>query len=397
LPDRLTDLNVSLPADVAADVSDAERGVQDLNTSGPQLASLEALAHLLLRAEAVASSRIEGLEVGIARLARAEAAKQMGEPMEDVTAEAVLGNIEAMELAVSQLAPKEHLQLADLLSIHRALMHHTRTPESGGQVRTIQNWVGGNDYNPCGADFVPPPPEFVPDLLQDLVAFLNSEDFPPLVQAAIAHAQFETIHPFADGNGRVGRALVHLVLRRRGLARRYVPPISLVLATDSRDYIAGLTGFRYIGAPTSPTANQGIAAWIGTFASAAARAVDDARDLAADVDALEQRWRTQAAPVRKSSAADLLLRVLPAAPIITVSTAAQLTGRTFQAVDLAIARLTRAGVLRQTRLGRRNRAFEAVGLLDTLTTVERRWASPARDTRVSVPVRRVPAQRPRGH
>src|SRR5207302_3067265 len=138
-----------------------------------------------------------------------------------------------------------------------------------------QNWIGGNDYNPCGADFVPPPPEFVPDLLLDLVAYLDSDDYSPLVQAAIAHAQFETIHPFADGNGRVGRALIHAVLRRRGLAPRYVPPISLVLATESRSYIGGLTAYRYMGEPTSAAAQEGVANWMGTFASATARAVQD--------------------------------------------------------------------------------------------------------------------------
>lgn len=91
---------------------------------------------------------------------------------------------------------------------------------------------------------MPPPPERVKELMEDLVAFMNRGDLPPVVQAAIAHAQFEIIHPFADGNGRVGRALIHVVLRRRGLAPRYVPPVSLVLAADARAYVAGLTAFR---------------------------------------------------------------------------------------------------------------------------------------------------------
>src|SRR5439155_1398021 len=82
-------------------------------------------------------------------------------------------------------------------------------------------------FNPGRADFVPPPPESVPALMDDLCAFVNRADLPAVVQAAVAHAQFETIHPFADGNGRVGRALIHVVLRRRGLAPRYVPPVSL--------------------------------------------------------------------------------------------------------------------------------------------------------------------------
>src|SRR5205814_1612587 len=175
----------------------------------PKLVNLEALARLLLRAEAVASSRIEGLEIGAGRLARFQAAKELDEPVTDLTAEAVLGNIEAMELAVRDLAVKPRLEVDDVLAMHRALMRHTPAPESGGSIRNVQNWIGGNDYNPCGAEFVPPPPEFVPDLLVDLVAYLNSDEYSPLVQAAIAHAQFETIHPFADGNGRVGRALIH--------------------------------------------------------------------------------------------------------------------------------------------------------------------------------------------
>jgi len=114
---------------------------------------------------------------------------------------------------------------------------------------------------------------------------------------------------------------------------------------------------------------------------------------AAEIEALERRWRELAAPIRKNSTADVLLRMLPAAPVLSVSTAAQLTGRTFQAADLAVAHLARAGVLQQRKLGRRNRAFEAVGLVDTLTAIERRLASPARDTRVSPPVRRVPQRR----
>ena len=390
LPDRLADWTVSLPADVAADVSDAERAIADLNSGAPQLANLEAVARLLLRAESVASSRIEGLEVGVARLARAEAAKEAGDPLNDVTAESVLGNIEAMELAVSQLAAKPQLTLNDVLELHRALMKHTPTPEIGGQFRTVQNWIGGNDYNPCGADFVPPPHEYVPELMEDLVAFVNSVDSPPAVQAAITHAQFETIHPFADGNGRIGRSLIHLVLRRRALAPRYVPPISLVLATNSRDYLGGLTRFRYTGEPTSPEAVRGIVQWIGTFASATLRAIEDARQIATEIEALEDQWRTQAAPVRKNSAADLLLRALPSAPVLTVSTAARLTGRSFQAADLAVGRLIEVGVLKQIKLGRRNRAFEAVGLIDALTTIERRLASPARNTRAVPPVRRVP-------
>ena len=120
-----------------------------------------------------------------------------------------------------------------------------RLSDYAGRIRTEQNWIGGSGFNPCSAAFVPPPPEEVPDLLAYLCQFCSDEVLPALAQAAIAHAQFETIHPFVDGNGRTGRALTHVIPRRRGLAPRLLPPISLVLATWSSSYIDGLVGTRY--------------------------------------------------------------------------------------------------------------------------------------------------------
>lgn len=391
VPDRLRERQILLPPDVAEDLGEAERAVRHLNEGTPALASLESVARLLLRAEAIASSRIEGLEVGARRLARAEVARVLGQPAQDVTAETVLGNVEAMQLAVTELAGRHHLAVEDILELHRALMRHTQRPEYGGRVRTTQNWIGGNDFNPCGAEFVPPPPEYVPGLLEDLVAYLNSDEHPPLVQAAVAHLQFETIHPFADGNGRVGRALIHVVLRRRRLAPRYVPPISLVLATRSRDYVRGLTAARYAGPPDSAEAHAGLAEWLRVFAAATARASADAERFGELVDELLRRWRAQAAPVRAKSAADLLLQVLPTAPIITVASAARLIGRSVQATNEAVERLVQAGVLTPIKPVRWRRAFEAEGLLDALTGVERALASPTGDTRDSPPVRPVPA------
>ncbi|MCC7103992.1 MAG: Fic family protein [Chloroflexi bacterium] len=384
------ELEIAVPSDVAADISDAEQAVARLNAQGPTLASLEALSRLLLRAEAVASSRIEGLEVAGRRLMRLEAARAIGSPFTDVTAEAVLGNIEAMALAVGEVSDRPRLALDDLLSIHRSLMRHTERPDWGGVVRTAQNWVGGNDFNPCGAAFVPPPPAFVPALLDDLVAFMNADRYPPLVQAALVHAQFETIHPFADGNGRVGRALIHVVLRRRGLAPRYVPPISPILATEVRSYIGGLNAYRYLGPSDAPAAQAGILDWIRIFVSMAARAARDAERFGQRVDDLAAEWRTRAQPVRASSAVDLLIHALPSAPVVTVQTAANLIGRSLQATNQAVDHLVRAGVLAPVRDVRRNRAFEATGLLDLLTSFERSLASPAANTRASPPARPVP-------
>ncbi len=131
----------------------------------------------------------------------------LGERLRDVTAAEVLGNIDAMTYAVESLAEGESLSVDVLLEIHRGLLVGTRLEPHGGRLRREQNWIGGSTFNPCSAEFVPPPWEHVPALVADLCRFSSDDSLPAVAQAAIAHAQFETIHPFADGNGRVGRAL----------------------------------------------------------------------------------------------------------------------------------------------------------------------------------------------
>jgi Fic family protein len=393
VPDVLVGRPFRLDGDVAADVADAEAAVARFDAKAVALADTEALARLLLRTESVASSKIEGLEVGGRRLLRAEAATALGEDAHDVTATEVLGNIEAMTWALGVVGRGDDITLENLLEAHRRLLDGTRLHELGGKIRDDQNWIGGRSFNPCSAEFVTPPPELVRELMEDLCAFCNTDDLPAIVQAAMAHAQFETIHPFVDGNGRIGRALIHLVLRRRGLSVRVLPPISLILATWSQDYVAGLTATRYTGTPTSDAANAGANRWIALFATACRRAIEDAERFEQRVSALQGRWRERLGKVRAKSAADLLIGALPGAPIVTVNGAAELIGRTYQATNGAIDRLVEAKILRQVNVGQRNRAFEAPELIRTFTDLERRLASPTGDTRSSPPARHVP-QRP---
>ena len=230
-PDRLTDRSFALDGDVAADVADAEADLVRLNATTTTLTNTEALARLLLRAESVASSRIEGLVVGARRLLRADAARQLGVEVLDGTANEILANIDAMAWGVASVEPGGSITIETVLEVHRRLLAGSRLEQHGGNLRSVQNWIGGSGYNPCSAEFVPPPPDAVPDLLDDLLDFCNDDGLPTLAQAAIAHAQFETIHPFVDGNGRTGRALIHLALRRRGIAEHFLPPVSLILAT----------------------------------------------------------------------------------------------------------------------------------------------------------------------
>lgn len=393
VPDILAGRNIALDGDAAADVADAERAIATLDAAAVTLADTEALARLLLRAECVASSRIEGLEVGARRLLRAEAALELGEQSSDVTAIEVLANISAMSSAIQSVSPGDPITVDQLLAFHRTLLAGSRLSAHAGVIRDEQNWIGGSDYNPCSAAFIPPPPEYVSGLLEDLCLFCNGDSLPAVAQAALAHAQFETIHPFVDGNGRTGRALIHLVLRRRGLATRTLLPVSLVLATWASDYIAGLDATRYRGTASSKAAHDGLNLWVARFAAAAKRAVDDASSFEARTQALQHDWRTALGAVRADSATDRLLRALPGAPLITVNSAAALVGRSFTAVNQAIGRLLASGILKQTNVGRRNRAFEAPAVIQAFTDLERQLASPDGNTRTSEPARRVPRRR----
>ncbi|WP_405087529.1 hypothetical protein [Microbispora sp. NBC_01389] len=193
-----------------------------------------------------------------------------------------------------------------------------------------------------------------------------------------------------DGNGRTGRALIHLILRRRGLAPRFVPPISLVLASHADAYVSALTAYRYEGSADSPPAQEAIGSCIDRFTADTIRAVIDTDRFGAELDAMETEWRKKLGMVRTDSSVDLLLRVLPSAPVLTVAAAADLIGRSTQRANDAVNQLAAAGVLKQTTLGRRNRAFEVPDLINALTGFERALASPLGDTRQAAPARPVP-------
>jgi Fic family protein len=353
-------VEIALPGDVAGVVSDAEKAISDLNRAAGL--ELMPLARLLLRTESIASSKVEGMQLDARSLARAEANQETGRKVSSGAAE-ILANIDAMQLSIERAADLEGMRPADLLDIHRVLLERTPNLQIAGRLRTTQNWIGGNDYNPCGAAFVPPPPEEVDRLIDDLCAFVNDVALPPLVQAAIAHAQFETIHPFEDGNGRTGRALVQVVLRRRGLTPAFVPPISVVLARDKDRYLKGLTLFR----------EDRLAEWIELFAAATAEAATLAAHYTIRVGQLQDEWRKRLqehSNPRADAAAWSLIAVLPAHPIVTVPVAVAATHRTKPAVANAIAQMEAAGILVRLTESVRNRAWEAEGLLDLIVGLE---------------------------
>jgi Fic family protein len=371
IPDPIAALRLDLPGEVALAVSQAESAIGSLN-AGPTTGGLEALGPLLLRAESVASSRIEGLELSQRNLARAlfDPAAAKG------TALAVAGNVRAMEAAIDLGAGEEAFSVAGIVALHRILLDGV-DDAIAGRIRAEQNWIGGRWSSPLDADFVPPPPDEVEPLLADLVDFMAREDLPAIVQAAIAHAQFETIHPFADGNGRVGRALIQVVLRRRGLAPRFVPPVSVVLATNRDAYVRGLTDFR-----------QGRGAeWCRSFALACRAAADESARLAERIAALQAEWRERAGCPRRGSAADRLIALLPSQPIVSVATARAALGGSDESMRLALNELEARRVVRQITAGRYARAWAADELFDLLNAYERGLATP---TRTEQPRRSAP-------
>jgi Fic family protein len=360
LPDPLVGFDPRLRASTTGVVSDAERRLQRLGTGSA--AALGTLARLLLRTESIASSKVEGLQIDARDLARSEARADTGGKLTSTTAE-VLANIDAMELAIDEATGAERFGRDQIVAIHRQLMAAAPNARIAGRIRTVPNWIGGNDHNPCGADFVPPPPERVEPLLADLCDAMAEESLPPLVHAALVHAQFETIHPFDDGNGRTGRTLIHVVLRRRGLAEVFVPPISVVFARDRERYIDGLTAYR----------DGAVDDWIETFAIATAQATDLAASYLDEVAQMTERWREMlraASDPRADAAAWAIIDLLPAYPVITAAIAGAVSGRAKAAVHNALDQLAEAGVLEPVAGGRRNRSWEAAGLLDLIANLE---------------------------
>jgi len=363
IPEELSALDVRLDTRLAGLISEAEHAVRQLNDEGGP--ALGPLARLLLRTESIASSKVEGMQLGVRELARAEARAESGIAPAP-TAMEVLANIDAMVLAVEQAAEADAFGKREILAIHRRLLEGGTHRHIAGRLRSEQNWIGGNDYNPCGAEFVPPPPEEVGRLLTDLCRVMNDDTLPPLVQAALVHAQFETIHPFDDGNGRTGRALVHVVFRRRQLAPRFLPPISVIFAGAKKKYITGLSGFRFD--------DDGVTAWIEHFAAATMRAAGLARAYMSAVGALQERWRdklrTTQSPPRADAAVWAIIDLLPAHPMISAPVATAVTGRARSRVYEAIDQLIAAGVLLPLTEGKRNRWWEAKGLLDLIGRLE---------------------------
>jgi Fic family protein len=399
LPDALLSRPIVLDPALAVKSAKIENQVR-LLTHQPGGQGLEGLSRFLLRSEAIASSRIEGLQVSAQQVALAELAATEDTPIAGFTENArlVANNIVTLRRAAGVLAEAETVTIPGITDLHAALL----PGHPHGGLRSVQNWIGGSNWHPLEADFVPPPPGEVRSLMEDLALYLSGAVHAPLIQAALVHAQFETIHPFVDGNGRVGRALIHTVLTRRGISRVAVLPISLVLLTRSNEYVDGLTAYRYLGSAESVEAQLGVHQWVKTFLDAVEVAVQQAQRFVAELTELRTEWRERHVAYRKQAgyrrqaradaAAVRLLDVLPEVPVVTGRTVQRLLGVSHQAARGAVEELAEAGILQRKRVDRGTTGYLARSVFDLLTFAERRLASTRWETRDSAPRRPVPAR-----
>lgn len=394
VPEPLRGSGLALSLETEALAAQAEARVRAVNTS-PAMA---AVSRFLLRSEAIASSQIEGIAPSAHKVALAELGQREEVKGLSAQARAVANNVTLVRAAVEDLSDTSPVTTDRLLALHRSLL--SDSPEHHG-IRTVQNWVGGSSYHPLEANFVPPPPELVPDLVEDLVQYLNGATHAPLIQAALVHTQFETIHPFTDGNGRVGRALIHTVLARRGLLSATALPVSLVLSTLSDQYVDALSAYRGLGSLEGAEPG-GYDAWISFFLESTIRACDQAEQISSELDDVRSDWadaleswarrENAGRRPRGDSAASRILEGLPATPILTIATASQAYGVSRTAATRGLEILRAAGILTTESIGTGVRAYTARAVLDTITWAERRLASTRFDTRISAPVRAVPAR-----
>ena len=288
LPSRLSDINAALDTDVLADVTRTACDLTKVATVG--LPDAEGLIRFLLRSEAMGSSRIEGIAIDPTSLLKAELpASVPGILRHDNEAANILGNIHAMEQAIHLATNTSEITIEALKEIHRALCTGTDLQEWGRLMRSTQNWVGGNRTNPLTAEYVPPAPEEVEALLDDLCRYANRTDVSPVVQAALCHAQFETVHPFVDGNDRVGRALIHTVLLRRHAVTTIVPPISLALAAQLEYHYASLNVYQHALDPQ--TEHEAINDWMSSFSGAITDACTDVEIIFRNLQRMRTDWK----------------------------------------------------------------------------------------------------------
>ncbi|MBD3943832.1 Fic family protein [Microbacterium sp. NEAU-LLC] len=355
IPPRIAELSFSPPTAIAGL---AERAlIESAATDGELRVQSRALPRFMLRTESVASSKIERVSASATDFARAIAGSRA-----NTSATSMVAASTALHGLVETVGDSHAITLEDLLSAHRTLMRDDAYEAAyAGRWRDMQNWIGGSDHSPRDALYVPPPPEMVEALMRDLLAWANRDDVPVFVQLAIAHAQFESIHPFTDGNGRLGRALVSALLRRRGVAQTGVMPLASGLLAVRDEYFAALMTYRS-GDPSLIVA---------LIARAAGAAAVESRASMRVLTELPGEWRA-IIDTPRGSVTDRLLEALLDEPVLSGEQASARVDATPAATYAALDRLVDAGILAEVTGRKRDRVWAAGDVLGELDELDRR-------------------------
>jgi len=341
---HIAPLDVSLPSDLEAEAADALGELVRFDTEAGR--DLAPFGSLLLRSESAASSKIERLTASARAIAESELA-----PSGRSNAALVVANAASMRAAVGAA---EELDSDAILSTHCALLIES-APSIAGRWREQQVWIGGHDLGPHHALFVPPHHRHVPAAVADLVQFIARTDVSVIAHVAVAHAHFETIHPFPDGNGRTGRALVHAQLRASGVVRELTVPISAGLLNDTAGYFAALDRYR-----------QGdLVPIVSKFVDATFRAIGLGRTLAADLRSIRSEWESSL-QVRRGANAWKMLDVLVRHPVVNAGLLAAELGIHPENTYRPLAALGEAGIVIESTDQKRNRRWRAPAVLAAL-------------------------------
>lgn len=344
VPPNIIDATLELPAALAAQVGEASAELARFDEL--MRGEIAHFSAILLRTESAASSRIENLTAS----ARAIAEAEIGGSLRKNAAE-VVANTRTM-MAALELA--DDISSRSILAMHDALMNE-HDPHNAGRWRSEQVWIGGGNLGPHHALFVPPHHDRIADAINDLVMFIERTDMPVLAHAALAHAQFETIHPFNDGNGRTGRALVQAMLRHAQLTRNVTVPLSAGLLSVTDAYFDALTRYR-LGDPLPI---------VSLFAHAAYKAVANGRTLVHELREIRERWQ-QSIKARSDSAVWRLVDLLLRMPVVNARVVAEQLGLDVGNVHRYIKPLLEAGVLRESLDVKRNQVWRAADVLAAL-------------------------------
>ena len=335
----------------------ASEQLRQLDLAGDLVPSVDWFVYAFVRKEAVLSAQIEGTQATLMDLLEVEAS---GEAPTDADVEEVCGYLEALNYAWAELNRDAGLPISmRLLSeAHRRLLTGARgAHKQPGEVRRSQNWIGGT--RPGNATFVPPPPHRLPELMSDFEQAIHAEsDLPPLVRVGLLHVQFETLHPFLDGNGRLGRLLITLFLRHWGLLSRPLLYLSLFLKTHRQEYYRRLSAVRTDGDWEG---------WLAYFLEGVAVVAEEATATARRLHGIVTASRERVLAREDATVFSLrLFELLPEHPIVTVSRAVELLACSRPAAGKALRILEAAAVLRPLDDRKKNRALVFGEYLDEL-------------------------------